>query len=96
MELTVEGRTCRARLTEDILFELCMPIFEKMKQLFLHLLEDADSRVSQIDDLVMVGGSSRLGVVRRFLAELLGKEPVVLDQTDRVVALGAGVSLIRI
>ena len=91
MELTVEGRTCRARLTEDILFELCMPLFEKMKQLFLHLLEDADSRVSQIDDLVMVGGSSRLGVVRRFLAELLGKEPVVLDQTDRVVALGAGI-----
>lgn len=91
MELNVEGRTCRARLTEDILFELCMPLFEKMKQLFLHLLEDADSRVSQIDDLVMVGGSSRLGVVRRFLAELLGKEPVVLDQTDRVVALGAGI-----
>ncbi len=91
MELEVGGRVCRARLTEDVLFELCMPLFGKMKELFLHLLEDADSRVSQIDDLVMVGGSSRLGVVRRFLAELLGKEPVVLDETDRVVALGAGI-----
>ncbi len=91
MELTVDGKVCRARLTEDVLFELCMPLFEKMRQLFLHLLEDADSRVSRIDDLVMVGGSSRLGVVRRFLSELLGKEPVVLDETDRVVALGAGI-----
>lgn len=91
MELTVGGKACRAALTEDILFELCMPLFGKMKQLFLHLLEDADSRVSRIDDLVMVGGSSRLGVVKRFLSELLGKEPVVLDETDRVVALGAGI-----
>ena len=91
MELIVGGKVCRAQLTEDILFELCMPLFGKMKELFLHLLEDADSRVSQIDDLVMVGGSSRLGVVRRFLSELLGKEPVVLDETDRVVALGAGI-----
>ena len=91
MERNVGGKLCRVRLTEDILFELCMPLFGKMKELFLHLLEDADSRVSQIDDLVMVGGSSRLGVVRRFLAELLGKEPVVLDETDRVVALGAGI-----
>ncbi len=91
MELNVKGKLCRAQLTEDVLFELCMPLFGKMKQLFLHLLEDADSRVSQIDDLVMVGGSSRLGVVRRFLSELLGKEPVVLDETDRVVALGAGI-----
>ena len=91
MGLTVGGRVCRAQLNEDILFEICMPLFGKMKQLFLHLLEDADSRVSQIDDLVMVGGSSRLGVVKRFLSELLGKEPVVLDETDRVVALGAGI-----
>ncbi len=91
MGLTVGGRVCRAQLNEDILFEICMPLFGKMKQLFLHLLEDADSRVSQIDDLVMVGGSSRLGVVKRFLSELLGKGPVVLDETDRVVALGAGI-----
>ncbi|WP_300803653.1 Hsp70 family protein [uncultured Acetatifactor sp.] len=91
MELTVGGKAGRATLTEDILFELCMPLFGRMKELFLHLLEDADSRVSRIDDLVMVGGSSRLGVVRRFLSELLGKEPVVLDETDRVVALGAGI-----
>ena len=91
MGLTVGGRVCRAQLNEDILFEICMPLFGKMKQLFLHLLEDADSRVSQIDDLVMVGGSSRLGVVKRFLSELLGKEPVVLDETDRVVTLGIGI-----
>lgn len=91
MELEIAGRQCSAVLNEDILFEIAMPVFAKIKQLFLHLLEDADSRISEIDDLVMVGGSSRLKVVKRFLRELLGKEPVVLGDADKVVAMGAGV-----
>ena len=90
MELEIEGRLCRAMLNEEVLFEICMPLFEKIKKLFLRILEDADSRVSRIDDLIMVGGSSRLCVVKRFLTELLGKEPVVLGDTDKVVAFGAG------
>ncbi len=78
-------------LTEDLLFEICMPLFARMKELFLHILEDAGLRVSDLDDLIMVGGSSRLSVVKRFLTELLGKEPVVLGDTDLVVAQGAGI-----
>ncbi len=77
-------------LDEDKLFELCMPLFAKIKQLFLRLLEDAGARISDVDDLIMVGGSSRLSVVKRFLTELLGKEPIVFPDTDQVVAIGAG------
>lgn len=90
LELMAGGRACSVLLNEETLFEICMPLFAKIRQLFLHILEDAGSRVSQIDDLIMVGGSSRLRVVKRFLTELLGKEPVVLGGTDRVVAMGAG------
>lgn len=89
--LTIEGRLYTAEFDEDLLFELCMPLFSKIKALFLHILEDAGSSVSALDDLIMVGGSSRLSVVKRFLTELLGKEPVVLEDTDFVVAMGAGV-----
>ena len=91
MELETGGRVCRALLNEDLLFEICVPLIGKIKQLFLHILEDAGSRVSEIDDLIMVGGSSKLGVVKRFLRELLGKEPIVMGETDRVVAWGVGV-----
>lgn len=91
MELEAGGSIYRLTLDSDRLFEICIPLFGRIKQLFLHILEDAGSRVSMIDDLVMVGGSSKLGVVKRFLRELLGKEPVVLGETDRVVAYGAGV-----
>lgn len=93
VEMTVETdrQIGKLLLDEDKLFHICMPLFAKIKQLFIHILEDADSRVSDLDDLIMVGGSSRLKVVRRFLRELLGKDPIVLGDTDKVVAMGAGV-----
>lgn len=93
VEISVEvcGKEYSVELTDDILFDICMPLFAKIKKLFLHLLKDAGAHVSNLTDLVMVGGSSRLGVVKRFLTELLGKEPVVLGETDKVVAMGAGV-----
>ena len=89
--LEYEGKEYTAEFDEDLLFELCVPLFSKIKALFLHLLEDAGHSVADLDDLIMVGGSSRLSVVKRFLTELLGKEPVVLGETDMVVAMGAGV-----
>lgn len=89
--LEYEGKEYFAEFNEDLLFELCVPLFSKIRALFLHLLEDAGHSVADLDDLIMVGGSSRLSVVKRFLTELLGKEPVVLGETDRVVAMGAGV-----
>lgn len=91
LTLQINDKQYRASLNDDILFEICMPLFAKIKKLFLHILKDAEAKVSDLDDLIMVGGSSRLNVVKRFLMELLGKEPIVLGETDQVVAIGAGV-----
>lgn len=78
-------------LDEEKLFQICMPLFARIKKLFLKLLKDADVRISDIDALVMVGGSSKLAVVQKFLTELLGTAPVVMGDTDEVVAMGVGV-----
>ncbi len=77
-------------LTNEKLFEICIPLFTRIKKVFLRLLEDAGVRISEIDDIIMVGGSSKLKVVSQFLTELLGKKPVVLGDTDLAVAMGAG------
>lgn len=78
-------------LSEDQLFELCLPLFEKIKKLFLKILKDSDYHVSDIDDLIMVGGSSKVPVVKKFLKEMLGKNPILFDAPDYAVAYGVGV-----
>ena len=76
MELETGGRVCRVLLNEERLFEICMPLFGKIKQLFVHILEDAGSKVSGIDELIMVGGSSKLGVVNAFSGSFWERSPL--------------------
>jgi len=50
---------------------------------------EAKLEFSDIDHIVLVGGSTRLMCVKKILSEMFGREPVVLGNVDEVVALGA-------
>ena len=54
-------------------------------------LQDADLHVSDVDEVVLVGGSTRMPLVRRLVEELFGKTPHCELNPDEVVALGAAV-----
>ena len=54
-------------------------------------LNDADVRPSQIDRILLVGGSTRIPRIAQLLAERLGQEPHAEVDPDLCVALGAGV-----
>ena len=77
-------------ITEDKLFEICLPLFKKIKEVVIRVLEDAKVPISEVDDFILVGGSSNLAIVQRFLRELTGKDPFKMADCDEVVALGAG------
>ncbi|MCK6526667.1 molecular chaperone DnaK [Myxococcota bacterium] len=54
-------------------------------------LNDADLDVGDVDEVVLVGGSTRIPLVRRRVEEVFGKKPHVEIDPDEVVALGAAV-----
>jgi molecular chaperone DnaK (HSP70) len=54
-------------------------------------LADAGLRPNQIDQIVMVGGSTRVPLVRRRVAQAFGREPYTALNPEEVVALGAAV-----
>lgn len=54
-------------------------------------LQDADLQAKDIDEVVLVGGSTRMPLVRRLVEELFGKTPHCELNPDEVVALGAAV-----
>jgi molecular chaperone DnaK len=70
-------------LVEDILQKTAGP----SKQ----ALQDAGVKLSEIDEVVLVGGSTRIPRVQQIVKELFGKEPHKGVNPDEVVAVGAAV-----
>lgn len=71
------------KLTEDLL--------ERTKRPFEQVIEDAGISVSEVDHVVMVGGSTRMPAVQEVVQELTGKEPHKGVNPDEVVASGAAI-----
>jgi Fe-S protein assembly chaperone HscA len=86
-ETTLNGK----RLTRAEFEQLIAPVVERTLGPVRQALADAALDPSQIDEIVLVGGSTRIPMVRRKVAELFGKAPHSELNPDEVVALGAAV-----
>jgi Fe-S protein assembly chaperone HscA len=68
---------------------LIRPIVDRTLEPCRQALADAGLAASQIDEVVLVGGSTRIPLVRRLVGELFGRTPHSELNPDEVVALGA-------
>ena len=71
--------------------QMIAPLVERTKTPCLNALRDAGLSASQIDEVILVGGSSRLPCVQALVKELFGKEPHKGVNPDEVVAVGAAI-----
>lgn len=67
----------------------CAPLLEKLRRPIERSLRDANVSLDDIDKIVLVGGATRLPIVRRFVTKLFGRIPGMLVDPDETVALGA-------
>lgn len=81
----------RLTLSREQFEELTRDLLEKMIEPTKQTLSDAKLTPTQIDRVVLVGGSTRMPAVQRLARELLGKEPYKNINPDEVVALGAAI-----
>src|SRR4029077_8112075 len=79
------------RLTREALDALIRPVVDRTLEPCRQALRDAELEPREIDEVVLVGGSTRIPLVRRLVAELFGKTPHSELNPDEVVAAGAAV-----
>ena len=77
------------RLTRERLEELARPIVERTRAHCLRALADAKLAPGELDAVILVGGQTRMPLVRRFVAEIFGREPDISQHPDEAVATGA-------
>jgi len=78
-------------ITRNKFEELCSSLLDRAKIPVENALKDAKLDKSKIDEVVLVGGSTRIPAVQAIVTNLLGKKPNQTVNPDEVVAIGAAV-----
>lgn len=81
----------QGELTVATLNELVSPLVAKSVRACKKALRDASISAGEVDEVVLVGGSTRMPCVRQSLHEYFDKEPLCTIDPDRVVAIGASI-----
>ena len=90
-EIRLESLDYRRRITRGEFERLIRPLVERTIQPVRQALADAGLEPAEVDEAVLVGGSTRVPFVRRIVSELFGRTPHSELNPDEVVALGAAV-----
>ena len=67
----------------------CQILLNKIKKPIERSLKDANIKLSDIEEVILVGGATKLSIVRRFVSRLFGRLPNTSINPDEVVAIGA-------
>jgi len=79
------------KLTRSKFEQLTQELTDRLKGPFQQALKDADMKPAELDEVVLVGGSTRMPVVQELVRKLTGKEPNKSVNPDEVVAIGAAI-----
>jgi molecular chaperone DnaK len=78
-----------AVLSRSALERLSQPIVDQTRANCRRSLADAKLSASDLDEVILVGGMTRMPLVRRVVAEIFGREPNTAQNPDEAVAIGA-------
>lgn len=78
-------------VTRDDFAQITMALTKRSLQAVRRALRDADLDVTEVNGVVMVGGSTRMPQVQAAVAQLFGQQPLTNLNPDEVVALGASI-----
>lgn len=91
MQCTIQGEAVEFELDAQKYEDACEDLFDKIRGPVKRSLSDAHIKVADIDKVVLVGGATKLSMVRKFVIKLFRSIPDTRINPDEAVALGAAI-----
>ena len=91
MKCKINNEILENEISIDEYEKSCEILFTKIRKPIERALKDASIKVREIDEIILVGGATKLSCVRNFVAKLFGRIPNVNVNPDEAVALGAAI-----
>jgi molecular chaperone HscC len=91
MKLRLKGRDVAWVVSRTLLESLTGNLIERMRRPVERAMRDAKLRVADLDGVVLVGGATRMPLVRALAAKLFGRFPLTQVSPDEAVAIGAAI-----
>jgi molecular chaperone DnaK len=88
---TIDGKTYRVRITREQFEDATKTLLTRTRERLEILLEQQNCLWQEIDHLLMIGGSTRMPMVKQMLEEMSGKQLKHEIDPDIAVAMGAGI-----
>jgi molecular chaperone HscC len=87
----LDEKSRRVEVSREQFAKLAAPLCERLKGPLGKVLRDANCRPEEVDDVIFVGGATRMPAVAAFVSDYLSCAPLATYNPDEVVALGAAV-----
>ncbi|MBF5040467.1 molecular chaperone HscC [Methylophilus sp. 13] len=91
LDVIIDGVQKSALIHLDEYEAACKGLLDRLRTPIERALRDARLRVSDLDELVMVGGATRMAIIRKLVTQLFGRLPARYIDPDQTIALGAAV-----
>ncbi|MBQ7918326.1 MAG: molecular chaperone HscC [Lachnospiraceae bacterium] len=91
MQFVYQDKELSSEITRKEYEEACEDLFMRIREPVKRSLSDAGLSLKDIDKVVLVGGATKLSIIRSFLVKLFHKFPDKAMNPDEVVALGAAI-----
>ncbi len=92
VELTLGGKSLSWEIEEERFARIAEPLVQRLRAPLERAMRDARLQSSQLDEVVLVGGASRMPLVARTVSRMFGRLPLRHVNPDQGIALGASIA----
>lgn len=89
--VTLSYQSQQVQITREEYQKACEPLLSRLRQPLIRALRDAKRRPEEIDDIILIGGATKMPLIRSTVAALFQRIPSNAINPDEAVALGAAI-----